>query len=128
MVWGVGRRGLVQVLVLIRHGGRCFVMKVGHQHCGSFKVNHTLTALFYLFQRRRIQPDGWLCRCGLWRGFRARPSLDFADERDSSIFGVDGTVVSQQEISSDEGASTLLTFEGSLFGVCGWENDGLAKK
>lgn len=118
MIGGIGRGGLVELIVLICHGGGRFVMKVGHQHCGSFKVNHTITALFYLFQRRRIQRDGWLGWGCLWGGFCARPSLDFADEGDASIFGVNGAIVSKEKVSSDESAATLLTFERSLFGVC----------
>ena len=97
-------------------------MQVGHQHCSSFEINHTITACLYLFQRRRVQLDRLLRRARLGLARRClgrRAALDLADERDAAVFGVDGSVVAEEQVSSDEGASTFSAFEGTLFGVCG---------
>ena len=94
------------------------MMKVGHQHRSSLKVNHTITASLYLFQRCRVQTNGWLCWSGLGRGLCARPSLDLADEGYSSIFGMNGAIVSEQEVSSHKSAAAFCAFEGTFFGVC----------
>ena len=76
-----------------------------------------LTACFQLFQRRRVHVEtdglGGLGR----RRLRARFSLVLADERDAAIFGVDGAVVSKEEIAADEGAAALEAFEGTFFGI-----------
>ena len=93
-------------------------MKVGHQHCSSLEINHTITACFYLFQRGRIQLDGLLGGRGLGRRLRAGSTLDFAVEGNAAVFGMHGAIVTEEEVSSHEGAATFGTFEGSLFGIC----------
>ena len=131
VIGGVGRRGLVELIVwVVCQGGRSFVMKVGNHHRSNIIVNHTITACFYLFHRRRIQIHGWLCRSRLGCWLCARPSLDFADQRYSSIFGVYSSVVSEQKVSSDKGTAALCAFERSLFGVWarGWNLAKVGKR
>ena len=81
-----------------------------------------LTACLYLFQRRgvHVQTDGGLgrrARRGLGRRLPSLSPLDLADQWSAAIFGVDGAIVSQQQVSSDEGTPAFLTFERTLFGV-----------
>lgn len=94
------------------------MMKVGNQHRSGFEINHTITARLYLFQRRSVEHRllGRRGRRGRCLGRRA--PLDLADERDAAILRVDGAVVSQQQVTSDEGASALETVEGTFFRVC----------
>ena len=121
VIGGVRIVGLVDLLVSVGQLGGCFMLKVGYQHCSVLKIKIALTACLYLLQRRRVhvQTDGRLGgRRRLRGGFCARPPLDFADERSTAIFCVHGAIVSQEQVSSDEGAPALLTLERSLFGVC----------
>ena len=121
VVRGVGRRGMVvEVLFLRSHLSCRFVMEVGHQHCRSLKVSHTITACFYLFQCGRIHAQR------RFRGGRRRlrgclgrrTPLVFGDERGAAIFGMNGPVVSQQQVPTDKRAATFHAFEGAFLGVC----------
>ena len=95
MVGRVGGRGLVYLIVLGGHCGGSFVMKVGHQHCSSLEINHTITACLYLLQRCRVQFDVSFRSSGTLGGggFGAPSSFDLADQWRSSIFGMDGPIV-----------------------------------
>lgn len=120
----IGRVGVVGVVepivVLVGHLRRSFMLKVGYQHCGSLKIKIALTACFYLLQRGRVHVhvNGGFGGSGLDRWLGGRPPLDLADEGDAAIFGVDGSIVSQQQVSSHKGGPALGAFEGSLFGIC----------
>lgn len=119
VIWRVRDWGLVKLVLLGGHGGSSFVMKVGHQHRSSLEINHTITASLYLFQRCRVQFQVTLGGGSLGRrSLCSRTSFDLADEWCSSIFGMDGPVVSQEQVSSHKGASTFQAFERTLFGVC----------
>jgi hypothetical protein len=94
-----------------------FVLEVCHQHGGSFKVEHTITACLYLLQRARIDVDGGLCVLG--RCLCSACSFSpFRLKGHSPIFGMDGSVVAEQEIATHEGTLALLALEGTLLGVC----------
>ena len=105
--------------MLVGHLRRSFMLKVGYQHCGSFKIKIALTACFYLFQRGgvHVHVQGGFGGGILGRWLAGRPPLDFADERNAAIFGVDGTIVSQQQVPSHKGGAAFGALEGSLFGV-----------
>lgn len=53
------------------------------------------------------------------------PALDIARQRHAAVFGVDSAVMAEEQVSSNEGASTLCALEGAFFGICEAVSDAL---
>ncbi len=100
-------------------------MKVSHQHGGSFHIEDTLTAGFYLLLygssvdgKRRL--GGAADRPGFGRT-AGLMTLAIAVKRYSTILGVNCPVVAEKEVTSHEGTPALHALERALLGVC-WED------
>lgn len=110
--------GLVGADARVAHGRRGLVVEVGHQHRGRLEVHHAVAAGLDLLQGGGVDGrDGRLGGPGQGRGLGAGAALHVAVEGDAAVLGVDGAVVSQQQVASHEGTSTLHALEGAFLGV-----------
>lgn len=113
------RPGLVcfeRVAIGLHHSSG-FVVEVSNKHGRSFNIENTLAAGFELLQCRTIEGKRRLRRTCDGLGLGTTSTLPVAVERNSAIFCVNGSVVSQEQIASDESAATLHALERSLLGM-----------
>lgn len=101
--------------ILTGHG--CSLLEVGHQHGGVLHAERVI-AIAKLLERRLVEVGelGGCVRRALAAAGRVA-SLRLCLEGHAAVFGVDGTVVSQQEVSPDEGGAAFAAFERSFFRV-----------
>ena len=117
------RSVLVGANASVAHGGRRLVVQVGHQHRRRLEIHHAIAAGLDLLQGQGV--DGCDSRLGgTGQGGRlgASASLHVAVEGDAAILGVDGAVVSQQQVAAHEGTPTLHALERAFLGI--WERGG----
>ena len=91
-------------------------MKVSNKHGGGFHIENTVATGFDLLKSRSI--EGY-CRLGRAAdrpgSLGTTATLAVTVKRNTSIFSMDGTVMTKKKIASDEGAPTLHALERTLF-------------
>jgi hypothetical protein len=100
------------VWLLAGHG---FVVEIPQQHAGSLEVIKAINAV-ECAERGRINGRRSLVlelRLLVLGGAAARLRL----QRRAAVLGVDGAIVSQQQITADKGAFALVAFERAFFGI-----------
>lgn len=93
------------------------MVEVGHQHGGRFEINHAIAAGLDLLQSRCVDGDSSFGRPRHAVGLGTSSSLHVAVQRDAAVFCVHRAVMSQQQITSHKGTSTLHALEWAFFGI-----------
>jgi hypothetical protein len=96
------------------------VLKASDEHGSVLRVEDRVATGLELFKSRCV--NGSNRRLGRTAdrsgSLRATATLAIAVEGYAPIFGMDGAVMAEKKIASDEGAATLQTLERPLFRVC----------
>jgi len=93
------------------------LLHVGNEHRSGFHVKSTIAASFYLLESSRVDDGRLAGPADASNRLGPTAALAIAVQRNASILCVDGAVVSEQKIASDEGAFALHALERALFRV-----------
>jgi hypothetical protein len=92
-------------------------MEICYKHGSGLNIEDSITASLHLLQGRSVDGDGSLGRAVDSAGFGTGAALAIAVERNATILGVDGAVMSEEKIATDKCTSTLHALERTFFGM-----------
>jgi len=94
---------------------RGFLLHVSNEHGSGFDVKNTIAACFDLLESSPVDEGRLGGPADAPNGFGTASTLAIAVQRDASILGVDGAVVSEQKVASHKRTLALHALKWALF-------------
>jgi hypothetical protein len=94
------------------------VVQIGNKHGCRFDVKYAVISGFHLLEGTGIKGEARLRWAAYSAGLGTGPALAIAVKGHTTVFGVNGAVMAEKKIASNEGTATLHAFERTLLGVC----------